>query len=216
MKRILTMSNIHGYYSQMMKLLEIAKYNPSDDRLVILGGLLDYGPQSFKVIKECMNLQKEGAIILKGEREQLYINAFVYEHFKSEELIAKTKNNKIYHYLNNFDIQNMHISFLKDLPYKYKIDNYFFSHAGFNPNKIDDISYYLANNNFHTKGKLLTAKIKYIFGYHIAYNLGKDYGKFFLRENMIGIDLGAGRLKNGYLGLLELTDDYKKTYKLQV
>jgi serine/threonine protein phosphatase 1 len=67
-------SDIHGYYSPFKNLLEEIGYSPSRDQLVVLGDLIDRGPDSRKVVELCMELQQQGTVILMGNHEQTAVS----------------------------------------------------------------------------------------------------------------------------------------------
>lgn len=204
--RVIAMSNIHGCYDEMMALLQHVHYNPKKDKLFILGGLMDYGPKTLEVIKACMKLKEKGAIILRGEREQLYINAFAYNHFPSEERLCVTKNTVVYHYHDHPDTRKAHIEFLQSLPFYAVYENYFFSHAGYDINFPDNLSYCLANQTFYQQKEELEDSDKvYVFGYTPVFHLNEDQSmKLFKTSRMLGIDFGAARYPIGTLGIVVL------------
>lgn len=210
--RILAMSNIHGYFDEMMALLSHVKYNPDNDKLFILGGLVDYGPKSIEVIEKCMELQRQGAVILRGEREQLYINAFAFDHFPSEEKLCTTKNTLVYYYHDHLDIMRKHIDFFRQLPFCIEYKNYVFSHAGVDINHKDNYAYCLANNSFYSTPEevLMKTNKTYVFGYTPVYALNENGGlTLFKKPHMLGIDFGAGRYTIGALGLVVLEPEHK-------
>jgi len=204
------MSNIHGCYDEMMALLENVKYNPKDDKLFILGGLMDYGPKSIEVIEKCIELQNRGAVILRGEREQLYINAFAYNHFPSEEKLCVAKNTLVYHYLDHLDVMKKHINFLKQLPFYKKYENYVFSHAGIDINYKDNYSYCLANRDFYKNNEVVKTDKTYVFGYTPVFTINEDKGfNLFKKPHLLGIDFGAARYAIGSLGIVILEPEHE-------
>lgn len=50
MERIIFIGDIHGYFDELMKLLEKIKYSKGSDRLILLGDLVDRGPNSLEVV----------------------------------------------------------------------------------------------------------------------------------------------------------------------
>lgn len=67
-------SDIHGMYTEFEQLLQEW---PENSQLVILGDLMDRGPDSLKVVQKVMALQSqygERVIFLKGNHEILFLN----------------------------------------------------------------------------------------------------------------------------------------------
>jgi len=215
--RLFAISNIHGYYDEFMALLDYVQYDPCSDQLFILGGLVDYGPKSLEVVEECIRLQKEGATILRGQREQLYINAFACDHFPSEETLCKTKNTLVYFYHDHPSIKDRHIEFFRSLPFYTEYGDYVLSHAGMDINYKDNFAYCLGNRDFFlTPEEELkkTGKI-YVFGYTPVFVLNPDHSHaLFKKPHLIGIDFGAGRHPLGTLAIVELGQ--QKYYKIKV
>lgn len=209
--RLLAMSNIHGHFDEMMALLSHVNYNPENDKLFILGGLTDYGPKSIEVIEKCMELQNQGAVILRGEREQLYINAFAFGHFPSEEKLCKTKNTLVYYYHDHLEIMRKHIDFFKQLPFYAEYENYIFSHAGMDINHKDNYAYCLANRSFYaTSDELEKTDKTFVFGYMPVFIINKGKGlTLFKKPHLLGIDFGAGRYAVGSLGIVILEPEQR-------
>lgn len=216
--RILAISNIHGCYDEMMALLDYVKYDPEQDKLFILGGLVDYGPKSFEVIEKCMELQKEGAVILRGEREQLYINAFLHNHFPSEEKLCKTKNTLAYLYHDHLLTKKRHMAFLKNLPFYAEHKHYVFSHAGVDLHFRDNYAYCLGNKDFYltSEEELKKTGKTFVFGHTPVFAINKDESHtLFKKANLIGIDFGAGRHPVGSLGIVILEPE-QKYFKIKI
>lgn len=205
------MSNIHGCYDEMMALLDHVAYNPETDKLFILGGLMDYGPKSIEVIEKCIELQNEGAVILRGEREQLYINAFAYNHFPSEEKLCVTKNTLVYHYHDHLEVMKKHIDFLKKLPFYAEYGKYVFSHAGVDVNYKNNYGYCLANHDFFKASEEVGKTGKtFVFGYTPVFSINEDKGlNLYQKPHLLGIDFGAARYAIGSLGIVILEPEQK-------
>jgi len=75
MKRTLVMSDIHGELEMFERLLSDVKYDPDQDQLILLGDYVDRGPNSRKVLDKVIELKAEGALVLKGNHEDLMIKA---------------------------------------------------------------------------------------------------------------------------------------------
>ncbi|OHR63636.1 hypothetical protein HMPREF3291_16375 [Bacillus sp. HMSC76G11] len=157
-KRILAISDLHGCFDELMKLIELIKYNPESDQLILLGDYLDRGPNSRETLSKVMSLADEGAIALRGNHDQMFLDwiridndrndlhffrnggyatissyagpGWFKERGYEDQLVKKAKQH----------IQNhnqAHLEFLDKLPYYYEIDDYLFVHAGINPSLRD-------------------------------------------------------------------------------
>lgn len=75
MQRTLIISDIHGELKLFNKLLKKIKYNADKDQLILLGDYIDRGPDSKGVLDRVMALKKQGAIVLKGNHDDMMIAA---------------------------------------------------------------------------------------------------------------------------------------------
>lgn len=83
--RIFVMSDIHGYYSLFLKMLEKIELKQGE-LLIILGDSCDRGPQSIELYQKYMELQESGYCIkhLWGNHEDmLYESVFLYSYYSS-------------------------------------------------------------------------------------------------------------------------------------
>jgi serine/threonine protein phosphatase 1 len=136
--RILCISDVHGQCDKLNKLLEKVRYDSSKDKLIIHGDMVDRGTQNVATLLRVKELQKEGAVIIKGNHDQLaegslselIDNRLSYNsrsHIKCggvntyRELKALSKDKQIELY-----------NFISELPLYHEIDDYIFVHAGVN------------------------------------------------------------------------------------
>lgn len=152
--RILVTSNLHGFLEEFKAVLQEAKYNPKQDKLIVLGNFVDEGPHSIKMIDYLMDLQKDGAIILKGFYEMLYVEAFRNNNFRFEQMITKHRNHSVYEYLDNKTLMDRHIDFLSNLKTHHILGKILLSHKEVTtPNGALGI---YSSFNYKIKGKILT------------------------------------------------------------
>ncbi len=158
--RILAISDIHAENEQFRKLLKEAAYDPVQDQLLILGDMVDRGSETLATIKSCRELQRQGAILLKGNHEQFMEDA-IKTMLKTDEwregrypieIQSWRKNNggagafDEIKDLSNNQLRDL-LKFIKSLPWYYEIGKYFFSHAGANvslppdQNREDDFTW---------------------------------------------------------------------------
>jgi serine/threonine protein phosphatase 1 len=227
MKRTLCISDIHGCHDEFCELLQKVKYNPSEDKLILLGDYMDRGSKSKEVIELVMGLVNEhGAIALKGNHDKMFLD-FVdgedYTVFISngglKTLVSYYPELKDYmdielarqHILNNYP---SHIEFIKNLPYYYEDEENIYVHAGLNPmykewkdNTPNDMIWIreLFFDNYTRTDKTV------IFGHTPCLNLhGKE--DVWMGGDKIGID---GACAYGFqLNCLEISDEGYRTYSV--
>lgn len=76
MKRIIATSDWHGLATRARTLVEMTDWNPETDDLIVLGDMIDRGPDSLGCVAYARELEKRGAIILRGNHEQMAVDAF--------------------------------------------------------------------------------------------------------------------------------------------
>lgn len=76
MSRTIAISDIHGCFLTLEKLLQTISYQP-EDHLVILGDLIDRGPRSKEVLDLFLSIQAKGhpLTILRGNHEVMLLDA---------------------------------------------------------------------------------------------------------------------------------------------
>lgn len=68
-QRFVVISDVHGFYDEMIEALNKANFNPETDILISLGDEIDRGPKPQEVIDYLMSLPK--AIFVKGNHQEL-------------------------------------------------------------------------------------------------------------------------------------------------
>ena len=71
--RTIIISDIHGCFEKLNLLLNKLAFRYQDDRIIFLGDLIDYGPESYDVILMVMDLKlkmQDRCIIIMGEHEK--------------------------------------------------------------------------------------------------------------------------------------------------
>lgn len=220
--RIFAISNIHGYYDEFMALLDNVQYNAQEDKLFILGDLIDYGPKSIEVVNKCMELKQLGAVVLRGCREQLYLTAFTHEDEEkrnaTEEKLISAKNHSVFYYLDKPEVKDDHMKFFKSLPLYKEYESYFFSHAGIDIGGNSNIFNYVWSYDFYKQAEaVLGHKKTYVFGHTSVLNMEnhKCPDIFAPNLNMIGINtMGAYNAKGGYLTLVSITE--RKSWSIKI
>lgn len=223
MTRYLLISDIHGGLETFEELLEQIKYDATNDQLVLLGDYIDRGSDARGVVNKVMDLQKEGAIVLRGNHDDMLIAAVNNE----ENAWKRWEKNGALPTLQSYDkkITTMeipqtdefkkHVEFLDNLDYYYETDDYIFVHGGVDPNipleQTDPYTLVWIREKFH---KGYTGKKTVVFGHTRTPILHKDKENtdvYFGSNNIIGIDGGA--VYGGQLNCLELPS--KNVYATQ-
>ncbi len=75
MRRTLIINDIHGELKLLNKLLKKVKYTADKDQLILLGDYIDRGPDSKGVLERVMELREQGAIVLKGNHDDMMVSA---------------------------------------------------------------------------------------------------------------------------------------------
>ncbi len=73
--RTFVVSDIHGYYRTFVTLLSRLSYNPSSDRLILLGDYVDGGPASLEVVRLVQQLVKNANVhAIGGNHDDMFLN----------------------------------------------------------------------------------------------------------------------------------------------
>lgn len=149
--RKIIISDIHGSFFTMKKLLEEVAFNPEEDKLICLGDMCDRGKNTKLVWEFFYNLQKEYShhIILMGNHEDMF-NLAMKEarysefdtrrqdhYFRNNGLTtlqsfypeATEKTRKIYFKKIAAEHKELR-TWIKNLPTRYESEDYYFVHAG--------------------------------------------------------------------------------------
>ena len=197
-RRLLAISDIHGYRNAFLTLLDAAQYDSNKDQLVILGDFIEAGePVTWRLIDTVHQLVDKGAIALPGNHELK---------------LATLRRGSTAHRLR-------YLRFIRSLPTYYKEAGYLFVHAGVRPGlplslhplrEITEIREPFTRHPISTLRSKLdtdqggTAGQRIVFGHTPTFKLGTMPGALFVDECRIGIDTGA---KHGYrLSLVDLTN----------
>lgn len=197
-RRLLAISDIHGYRQGFLNLLDAAGYDPSKDQLVILGDYIESGePVTWRLIDTVHQLVDKGAIALPGNHELK---------------LATLRRGSAAHRLR-------YLRFIRKLPSYYMEGGYLFVHAGVRPGlplhlhplrELTEIRESFTRHPHHSLRAKLdsdvggTAGQRIVFGHTPTFKLGSNPGSLFVDDCRIGIDTGA---KHGYkLSLVDLTN----------
>lgn len=130
-------SDIHGHLKTFESLLKTIGYDAQNDELYILGDMVDRGLESRGVLDRLMEMQASGQKVfcLRGNHEQMMLDAIddpSLQVFWLKHGGAATRRNFIKEEGGELDVPEKYVSFLRDLPYFFDVDDYLLVHAGFN------------------------------------------------------------------------------------
>ncbi|WP_217585830.1 metallophosphoesterase family protein [Lentibacillus saliphilus] len=215
-KRILVMSDIHGALKQLNALLDKVSYDPNVDQLILLGDYVDRGPDSCGVLNKVMSLKDEGAIVLRGNHDDMLVAAVDGEPSAWDRWMRNGAEKTLLSYdatmtdelsLPKSDAFQAHVEFIKGLDYYYETDSHIFVHAGVDPelpiDETDSHELVWIRSKFHDG---YHGQKTVVFGHTPTPNLHDDsekYDVYFGENNIIGVDGGA--VYGGQLNCLELS-----------
>ncbi|OHX64836.1 metallophosphoesterase family protein [Flammeovirga pacifica] len=133
--RRFAIGDVHGCLDTLKYLLEEQLSITPNDFVVLLGDYIHKGPKSFEVIEYIIDLQKDGYSIytIRGNHEQNLINKQKNYQPRFMRFVTQIFNPSIKRKLLNEDgyIYWSHKEFLNTLPYQIVIEDFHFTHAGF-------------------------------------------------------------------------------------
>src|SRR5262245_36869042 len=214
--RTLVVGDIHGKLDLFNTLLEKMEYRPGEDRLILIGDLVDRGEDSRGVVSRAIALKREApnhVIILRGNHEAMMLAAL--SHPESEQAELWYYNGGIetlQSYMDEdgeFDVPEEHWDFLASLPTWFEDDHAIYVHAslpqGYNgkflhPGEASESPelYWARNRRFFAEYQGKTV----VFGHTITGMVFGEREKVWLRESLIGVDTGA--YLTGTLSAVEL------------
>jgi serine/threonine protein phosphatase 1 len=226
------MSDLHGCHEQFNEMLLKTKYNPTDDKLILLGDYIDRGIKSKDVVEQIKNLHEEfGIIVLRGNHDQMMIDAFdkdedaLWINNGGLQTIASYAGNSFFEegfewdeYIKAKDFikkhYSHHIDFLKSLPLFHEDEEFIFVHAGLHP-MYEDWKQQPAENYIWIREIFLnnptTVNKTVIFGHTPTLNLHQK-ATIWYDGDKIGID---GACAYGYqLNCLEIAEDSLNEYNI--
>ncbi|XEC96547.1 metallophosphoesterase [Paenibacillus tarimensis] len=155
MKRRLVISDIHGCYEPFNQLLELVKYHPVNDQLILLGDYVDRGADSRKVLDQVLRMVRDESVIaLQGNHDERFADVVMgrhgeakvkfFEHgglqtmesylnlsFQGAEAMREELLEKFVAIINERYMH--HVRFLDELPWFYEDEDHIYVHAGINP-----------------------------------------------------------------------------------
>ncbi len=138
MARLIAIGDVHGCSRALDALLDCIVLQP-DDTLVMLGDYVDRGPDSYGVIERMIRLDSECHLIrLMGNHELMMLEAFD-DHWLALGWLESGGRETLVSYGGRpTDVPKHHLEFLRNCSAFYEVDQYFFVHANYDPERALD------------------------------------------------------------------------------
>lgn len=120
-KRTIFVGDVHGCIDEFNELLKKLSYDPKNDRLILLGDLIDRGPNSVAVVRKAREMKLE---CVMGNHEHKYIKWFRTQGTRVDVYDKKAFYN---------DLSDQDIVYLHDMPLYIELEDVVAVHAGLKP-----------------------------------------------------------------------------------
>lgn len=197
--RTLIMTDIHGCYDELIELLTIVNYNKTEDRLIVIGDLVDRGPKILEVLDFFMN-NNEYIEVLMGNHDRMLLDAIKMLKINSVKKINPESSIGLL-VSRGFDYVDKVFAYINSLNY-YKIleeEKLILVHGGmFNNRPITDqdkLDMILARPI--DEGFNAVESYNFIVGHTPTISILKSYDKAIQKGNTLFLDCGCvhgGRL----------------------
>ena len=143
--RVIAIGDIHGMYEKLTALMGKTGFDPEEDLLVFLGDYIDRGPDSVKCLRYVYDLQcrhPDSVICLLGNHEVMMSSYLMEKRGRYNTLIGDYSESwlenggfRTLQQLNETDAGERErlLAWVTDLPVKYQYQEFFFCHAGIDP-----------------------------------------------------------------------------------
>lgn len=209
--RTIAISDIHGCYNELKRLLLDLEYDKENDKLIFLGDYIDRGKDSRLVISLIRRLQEnnKNVVALMGNHENMLLEYYkgidyCWSFNGSEETIKSYKG------FNNQFKDDMR--WMRCLPLYYEDEHFIYVHAGIDVNKPieeqDKNTLLWIRDDFIYNDKQYYKRV--IFGHTPTLGInGKDKPIYTFTDN---IDIDTGCVYGGSLSALIIEDDEVKGF----
>ncbi len=120
-KRHIFIGDIHGCLEEFDELLQKISYNPNSDRVILLGDLIDRGPDSVGVVQRARELRLE---CVMGNHEHKFI-----KWFRSQGTRVDVYDRRDFY----SKLSDQDIAYIQDMPLYIELDDVVAVHAGLKP-----------------------------------------------------------------------------------
>ena len=221
--RNIIISDIHGSFYTMKKLLDEVNFNPELDKLICLGDMCDRGKNTKLVWEYFYNLQKDQKqhVVLLGNHEDMFnlaIKEAMYDNTSSKRQNHYFRNNGLTtlqsfypeatseskrRYFQKFAKEQKHLRvWLKNLPTRYESEDYYFVHAGVDFNK--NFWNQTHRDMVWIREPFLSSKKKYHKKVFHGHSPVKEEPYYEIKENRTNID--GGCVYGGKLNIIIIED----------
>lgn len=134
-KRHIFIGDIHGCLDEFNELLNKLSYDPKEDRLILLGDLIDRGPDSVGVVRKARESRLE---CVMGNHEHKFI-----KWFRSQGTRVDVYDKRAFY----TELSDQDITYIHDMPTYIELEDVIVIHAGLKPGivlseqKKDDLMY---------------------------------------------------------------------------
>jgi serine/threonine protein phosphatase 1 len=200
--------DIHGRIEALKQVLKLSNFDYENDKLIILGDVVDGGYNTYEVIEELLKIKNR--IFVIGNHD-CWVKDYFYFGYQPEVWTSQGGQNTINSYLKRMEIKQSHKDFFNTGYYWYCEDNMLFVHGGFDPmlgvEKTDfgiiiwdrDLIKYAQKHKIY--------KWKYVFVGHTTTQMFDNKIEPIWLNNLCMMDTGAGW--NGKLTIMDIdTKDY--------
>lgn len=210
---IYALSDIHGCYKTLQKLLQQLEDCSTENTYYFLGDYIDRGPDSKAVLDFLINFRNHNnrVVILRGNHEQMMLDTFKDSNLSNCSL---WEQNGCKATLQNFGVPSgdynlskyvplKYIEFIESLPHFAEYDQFLLAHAGFNFHSGDPFNDTdsMLWTRFDDYDKTLSKGKTVIHG-HTQRPLDQILKTIKNKSNVISIDSGCVYKKNLDLGWL--------------
>ena len=201
--------DIHGEIDELKTIIEKINYDPTEDKLIFVGDYVDRGSNSFQVYKYIKQLDNNKNIFLKGNHEEMMIDAVLNEN-KIELWYHNGGQKTEASFPNNSELKNA-AHFFDTLPYYHASQDYIFVHAGIKPSK--SLEEQTEHDLVWIRQAFLSAKTEDFKENRTVVAGHTPVAEVRFGENKILVDTGAG--KGGILSAVDLKtkEVYSTNYK---
>lgn len=214
--RTLVVGDIHGKLTLFNRLLEGMEYRAGEDRLILIGDLVDRGEDSRGVVSKAIELKREAparVVVIRGNHEAMMLAALAHPESEQAELWYYNGGiETLQSYMDeegNFDVPEEHWDFLASLPTWFEDEYAIYVHASLpegeqgrflHPGESPESPelYWARNRHFFAEYSGKTV----VFGHTITGMVFGQREKVWMRDSLIGIDTGA--YLTGVLSAIEL------------
>lgn len=217
--RTLVVGDIHGKRRLFEELLEECRYRADEDRLILIGDLVDRGEDSRGVVERAIELRRaapDRVTVLRGNHEDMMLSALGGNGGEGGDGAELWYYNGGIETLESYldadqqvNVPAEHTDFLASLPTWFEDDEAIYVHASLvedlegrflHPSETPDDPelIWARNRRFFSEydGKMV------VFGHTIAGMIFGEFEQVWIRDHLIGVDTGA--YLTGVLSAVEL------------